>query len=112
MKKNLFYFIILMAFVAMPLTSCEKDQKGEEQGQHDPYSDEDQIEITGYDGLEWFQNSIVVVDKKGKPERRIVGEMLDPSDTTILSVRVSDLKNAEEIFLSWGGTGKGSHSCD
>ena len=94
MKRNLFYFIILMAFVAMPLTSCEKGQKGEEQGQHDPSSDEDQIEITGYDGLEWFQNSIVVVDKKGKPERRIVGEMLDPSDTTILSVRVNDLKNA------------------
>ena len=101
MKRNLFYFIILMAFVAMPLTSCEKGQKGEEQGQHDPSSDEDQIEITGYDGLEWFQNSIVVVDKKGKPERRIVGEMLDPSDTTILSVRVNDLKNAEDIFLSW-----------
>ena len=101
MKRNLFYFIILMAFVAMPLTSCEKGQKGEEQGQHDPSSDEDQIEITGYDGREWFQNSIVVVDKKGKPERRIVGEMLDPSDTTILSVRVNDLKNAEDIFLSW-----------
>ena len=101
MKRNLFYFIILMAFVAMPLTSCEKGQKGEEQGQHDPSSDEDQIEITGYDGLEWFQNSIVVVDKKGKPERRIIGEMLDPSDTTILSVRVNDLKNAEDIFLSW-----------
>ena len=63
MKRNLFYFIILMAFVAIPLTSCEKGQKGEEQGQHDPSSDEDQIEITGYDGLEWFQNSIVVVDK-------------------------------------------------
>jgi hypothetical protein len=27
--------------------------------------------------------------------------MLDPSDTTILSVCVSDLKMAEEIFLSW-----------
>ena len=51
--------------------------------------------------LEWFQNSIVVVDKKGKPERRVIGEMLDPSDTTILSVRVSVLKMAEMFFLSW-----------
>ena len=101
MKKNWFYLLLLAAIVAMPLTSCEKDQKGEEQGQHDPSSDEDQIVIAGYDGLEWFQNSIVVVDKKGKPERRVIGEMLDPSDTTILSVRVNDLKNAEDIFLSW-----------
>lgn len=78
----------------------------EEQSQHDPASDEDQIEIAGYDGLEWFQNSIVVVDTKGKPERRIIGEMLDPSDTTILSVGVNDLKMAEEIFLPWVAPGK------
>ena len=70
MKKNLFYFIILMAFVAMPLTSCEKGKgpQKEEPGQHDPSSDADQIEITGYNGLEGFQNSIVVLDENGKPE--------------------------------------------
>ena len=101
MKKNCFYLLLLATIMAMPLTSCEKGPKGEEQGQHDPASDADQIEITGYDGLEWFQNSIVVVDKKGKPERRVIGEMLNPSDTTILSVRVSDLKMAEKLFLSW-----------
>ena len=101
MKRNLFYFIILMAMAAVPLTSCEKDYQKEEPGQHDPASDADQIEITGYNGLEWFQNSIVVLDESGKPERRVYGEMLDPSDTTILSVCVSDLKMAEEIFLSW-----------
>ena len=102
MKKNLFYFIVMMAFLAMPLTSCEKDpQKPEEEKQHDPASDADQIEIIGYNGLEWFQNSIVVLDENGKPARRVYGEMLDPSDTTILSVCVSDLKMAEEIFLSW-----------
>lgn len=92
MKKNLFYFIVMMAFLAMPLTSCEKDpQKPEEEKQHDPASDADQIEIIGYNGLEWFQNSIVVLDENGKPARRVYGEMLDPSDTTILSVCVSDL---------------------
>ena len=102
MKKNLFYLLILLAVLAMPLTSCEKDpQKPDEEKQHDPKSDEDQIELTGYDGLEYFQNSIVVLDENGKPVRRVYGEMLDPSDTTILSVCVSDLKMAEEIFLSW-----------
>ena len=103
MKKNWFYLLLWAVIVAMPLTSCEKGQKsqGDEQGQHDPASDEDQIEIAGYDAMEWFQNNIVVVDKNGKPERRVIGEMLDPSDTTILSVRVSNLQMAEEIFLSW-----------
>ena len=44
MKKNLFYFIVMMAFLAMPLTSCEKDpQKPEEEKQHDRASDADQI---------------------------------------------------------------------
>ena len=102
MKKNLFYLLILLAVVAMPLTSCEKDpQKPREEKSHDPQSDEDQVEITGYDGLEYLQNSIVVLDENGKPARRVYGEMLDPSDTTILSVCVSDLKMAEDIFLSW-----------
>ena len=93
---------MLLAVAAMPLTSCEKDpQKSEEEKLHDPQSDEDQIEISGYDGLEYFQNSIVVLDENGKPERRVYGVKLDPSDTTILSVRVSDLEMAENIFLSW-----------
>ena len=101
MKKSLFY-IMLIAFVAMPLTSCEKDpQKPEGEKQHDPQSDEDQRVISGYDGLEYFQNSIVVLDKKGNPERRIYGQILDPSDTTILSVCVSNLEMAKDIFLSW-----------
>ena len=64
MKRNLFYFIILMAFVAMPLTSCEKGQKGEEQGQHDPSSDEDQIEITGYDGLFGGMQAVYLMKRK------------------------------------------------
>lgn len=94
---------MMAAMVSFAFISCEKNQesKDDEIGQHDPSSDADQIEITGYNGLEWFQNSIVVLDENGKPERRVYGEMLDPSDTTILSVCVSDLKMAEEIFLSW-----------
>jgi hypothetical protein len=101
MKKR---FIMMMAvMVSFAFISCEKNQEtnDDEIRQHDPASDADQIEITGYDGLEYFQNSIVVLDENGKPARRVYGEMLDPSDTTILSVCVSDLKMAEEIFLSW-----------
>ena len=64
MKKGLLYFFMVMAIVAMPLTSCEKVlQKPEGEKQHDPQSDADQIEITGYNGLEYFQNSIVVLDE-------------------------------------------------
>ena len=36
MKKSLFYLFMLMAVVAMPLTSCEKDPQKED-GQHDPF---------------------------------------------------------------------------
>ena len=38
MKKSLFYLFMLMAVVAMPLTSCEKDPQKED-GQHDPFWD-------------------------------------------------------------------------
>ena len=101
MKKG--FLMMMAAMVSFAFISCEKNQesKDDEIGQHDPASDADQIEIIGYNGLEWFQNSIVVLDENGKPARRVYGEMLDPSDTTILSVCVSDLKMAEEIFLSW-----------
>ena len=101
MKKG--FLMMMAAMVSFAFISCEKNQesKDDEIGQHDPASDADQIEITGYNGLEWFQNSIVVLDENSKPARRVYGEMLDPSDTTILSVCVSDLKMAEEIFLSW-----------
>ena len=101
MKKG--FLMMMAAMVSFAFISCEKNQesKDDEVGQHDPASDADQIEITGYNGLEWFQNSIVVLDENGKPARRVYGEMLDPSDTSVLSVCVSDLKMAEEIFLSW-----------
>jgi hypothetical protein len=101
MKKH--FLMMMVAMVSLAFISCDKNQEpnGDEIGQHDPASDADQMEIAGYDGLEYFQNSIVVLDENGKPERRVYGEMLDPSDTTILSVCVSDLKMAEEIFHSW-----------
>ena len=97
------FLMMMTAMVSFAFISCEKNPESndDEIGKHDPTSDADQIEVTGYNGLEWFQNSIVVLDESGKPIRRVNGEMLDPSDTTILSVCVSDLKMAEDLFLSW-----------
>ena len=101
MKKR--FLMMMVAMVSLAFISCDKNQEpnGDEIGQHDPASDADQMEIAGYDGLEYFQNSIVVLDENGKPERRVYGVKLDPSDTTVLSVRVSDLEMAKNIFLSW-----------
>ena len=101
MKKNFFY--IMMAFaLAMPFVSCDKDDDTKNEiGQHDPASDEDQTPVTAYNALEWLQNSIVVIDENDTVARRIYGEMLDPSDTTILSVAAIDYTMAEAIFLSW-----------
>ena len=100
------FIFMVMAVVALPLTSCNNDEPGndgpvKDMSKHNAESDEDQNEITGYNSLEWFQNSIVVVDQYGNTKRRIYGEILDSSDSTILSVRVSDLAMAENIFLSW-----------
>ncbi|MBO5919012.1 MAG: hypothetical protein J6Q34_00770 [Bacteroidales bacterium] len=107
MKKNLFYFFILMAVAMMPLASCEKENmRTEEEKKHDPQSDEDQIEITGYDGLEYFQNSIVVVDNAGKVVRRVCGEPLDPSTPDVISIPVKNQNEAMETFLKWIAPGK------
>ena len=103
MKKNLFYFIILTAVAAMPLTSCQKDEgpQKEEQGQHDPASDADQTPITAFDALSWLQGSLVVADDNGEVIRRVYGEPLDESQPDVLSAPVADYAAAEKTFLSW-----------
>ena len=82
----------MMAFaLVMPFTACDDDNDTtSETVQHDPASDEDQTEVTAYDALDWLQNSIVVIDENGEVVRRVYGEILDPSDTTILSISVED----------------------
>ena len=113
MKKNLFHLFMLMAFVAMPLTSCEKDKDPqEEQSQHNPASDEDQVEIQGYDALDWLQNSIAVVDSKGEIIRRVYGKPLDASNPNVISVPVNNIEMAENIFLSWVAPGKEATKVD
>ena len=99
MKKNLFYLFMLMAVVVMPLTSCEKDSQKE--GELDPKSDADKVEITGYDALSWLQGSLVVVDKNNEVIRRVYGKPLDKSQPEVISVPVADYGAAEKLFLSW-----------
>ena len=102
MKKIFIYLLLL--FSISTIISCDNDEpisNEKDMSKHDAESDEDQIEITGYNSLEWFQNSIVVVDQNGNAERRIYGEILDPSNPTVLSVQVNDIAMAEKIFLSW-----------
>ena len=106
MKKNLFYLFMLMAVAAMPLTSCEKDPQKEEQ------QEEIRMPITSYNGLEWLQGSLVVVDEKGELFRRVYGKSLDESLPDIISVPVSDLSAAERLFHSWVAPGKETMSVE
>ena len=106
MKKNLLYFFMLMAAAAMPLTSCEKENQEEEQ------QEEIRMPITSYNGLEWLQGSLVVVDEKGELFRRVYGKSLDESLPDIISVPVSDLSAAERLFHSWVAPGKETMSVE
>ena len=107
MKKNFLYLIMAFAF-AMPFVSCDKDDDvlDNTEQKHDPESDEDQTAIVAYDGLEWLQSSIVIVGDSNEVIRRVYGKPLDASNPGVISVPVSDLADAEEIFLSWVAPGK------
>ena len=100
MKKNLFHLFMLMAVAAMPLTSCEKENQEEEQ------QEEIRIPITSYNGLEWLQGSLVVVDENGNLFRRVYGTALDKSQPDVISVPVADYGAAEKLFHSWVAPGK------
>ena len=103
MKKNWIYLFLSMAIVA-PLTSCSNDDdepKPNEEQEHDPTSDEDQIEVTGYDALAWLQGSLVVVDENGEVVRRVYGKPLDESRPTVISVPALNYAAAAKTFLGW-----------
>ena len=105
MKKNLFYFLLLMAIGVMPLTSCDKENEPqnepEQEDQHDPTSDSDQVKVTGYDALSWLQGALVLVNEQGDVVRRVYGKPLDASQPDVLSVPVIDKAAAEKLFLDW-----------
>ena len=111
MKKNWFYLIMSMTIVAMPLTSCDSDDEpmndpSKVEDPHDPTSDADQVTVEAFDGLEYLQGSLVVVDKNGEVVRRVYGTVLDESQPTVISVPVADYAAAEATFLSWVAPGK------
>lgn len=105
MKKTIYYLFMLMAVVAMPFTSCDKDPQDIIK-EYDPLSDEDQVPFDEYDGLDWLQGCLVSVDENNNIIRRIEGKPLDESQPTVLSISVKDLAAAQEKFLSWVAPGK------
>ena len=118
MKKNWYYLFLLMAIVAMPLTSCDKDdepviENGEEEYQKPgPDYQEETRPVTAYDGLSWLQRNLVVVDADGEVLRRVYGKPLDPSQPTVISVPVNDFADAESTFLRWVAPGKEATKVD
>ena len=112
MKKSLFYFFMLMVMAVAPLTSCEKNNEGPDEEQHDPASDEDQRAFSGYDALEWLQGSLVIVNADNEVVRRIIGKPLDESKPTVISVPARNVADAEDIFLGWVVPGKEASKVD
>ena len=112
MKKNWFYLFLLMAIVAMPLTSCDKDDEpvidNGEEGYQKPGPDyeEETKPVTAYDGLSWLQSNLVEVDDNNNVISRVYGKPLDPSQPTVISVPVNDFADAESTFLRWVAPGK------
>ena len=109
MKKNWFYLIMLMALVAMPLTSCDSDDDDAPKAQedkHDPNSDADQEPVTAYNAASYLQGGLVIVNKDGEIIRRVYGKALDESRPDVISVLVADYAAAEELFLGWVAPGK------
>lgn len=104
MKKNWFYLFLLMAIVAMPLTSCDKEdepQPEEEYQKPGPDYQEETRPVTAYDGLSWLQSNLVEVDDNNNVIRRVYGKPLDPSQPTVISVPVNDFADADSTFLRW-----------
>ena len=118
MKKNWFYLFLLMAIVAMPLTSCDKDDEpvidnGEEEYQKPgPDYQEETRPVTAYDGLSWLQSNLVEVDDNNNVIRRVYGKPLDPSQPTVISVPVNDFADADSTFLRWVAPGKETTKVD
>ena len=88
---------MVLACVAMPLTSCEDEPQNEAQEQHDPISDEDQTTIAGYDALEYLQSCIVVVDKNGVVTDKVLNEMT--YEDLVATIEKAKASNSDELDL-------------
>ena len=81
--------ILLMTLAAASFQSCKKEEK--------PTT----IEITTFDALKYFQNSIIRVDSLGNFMYRALGEPLHANDTAHLFIGVDSLAQAEQFFRQW-----------
>lgn len=88
--KTALFFLLAGAF-AVNFAACSKDDDNNGNGATDP-------DAVVFDQMETLQNSIVRLDEKGKFMYRLLGEPLDPADTTRLSVGVEDLAEAKTLF--------------
>ena len=63
--------------------------------------DLEEISITDYDDLDYFQNAIIAVDSAGTMLCRNYGEVLYANEPDHLYIGVKDLTEAETIFRRW-----------
>ena len=83
-------FLLLAGAFTMNFAACSDDDDNDG-GTTDP-------DAVVFDQIETLQNSIVRLDEAGNFMYRLLGEPLDPADTTRLSVGVEDLAEAKTLF--------------
>lgn len=84
-------FLLLAGAFIVNFAACSDDDDNNGNGTTDP-------DAVVFDQMETLQNSIVRLDEKGNFMYRLLGEPLDPADTTRLSVGVEDLAEAKTLF--------------
>lgn len=83
-------FLLLAGAFTVNFAACSDDDDNDG-GTTDP-------DAVVFDQMETLQNSIVRLDEAGNFMYRLLGEPLDPADTTRLSVGVEDLAEAKTLF--------------
>lgn len=98
MKKQFKWMTLALLFAAAGnvLTACDDDDDNKQQENLG-----DEMGIMTYDGLSYFQSQFVKVDENGNFMERRNGEPLNAADTTIVSLGVSNVEEAKELFINW-----------
>ena len=97
MKK--IYFALCMVLV-VSLTAC-RDSEFDNPVNGGENEAPQEISITDYDDLDYFQNAIIAVDSAGTMLCRNYGEVLYANEPDHLYIGVKDLTEAETIFRRW-----------
>ena len=101
MKK--IYFALCMVLV-VSLTAC-RDSEFDNPVNGGENEAPQEISITDYDDLDYFQNAIIAVDSAGTMLCRNYGEVLYANEPDHLYIGVKDLTEAETIFRRWIAVG-------